>query len=156
MAAPISQFCLCLGLASLAADMAHADNLGLRAATLGLNSTGADQNGAHLNLDYTITAHHGFELNFDLADTEIGTIGGVRAGLYLIPAADRRYGLFAYLADPTMKAAAGLGLAFKSAVKLQGLDWGLMAGLACATAPWQHAPLGMPMCFLQVVRSVLI
>ena len=95
MAAPISQFCLYLGLASLAADMAHADNLGLRAATLGLNSTGADHNGAHLNLDYAITAHHGFEVNFDLADTEIGTVGAVRAGPHLSPASDRRYGLFA-------------------------------------------------------------
>ena len=156
MAAPISQFCLCLGLASLAADMAHADNLGLRAATLGLNSTGAHQNGAHLNLDYTITAHHGFELNFDLADTEIGTIGGVRAGLYLIPAADRRYGLFAYLADLNNESSRWVGLGIQERRQIAGLGLGLMAGLACATAPWQHAPLGMPMCFLQVVRSVLI
>ena len=56
----------------------------------------------------------------------------------------------------TIKAAVGVGLAFKGAVKLRGSDWGLMAGLACATAPWRHAPLGMQMCFLQVVRSVLI
>ena len=55
-----------------------------------------------------------------------------------------------------MKEAAGVGLAFKGAAKLQGLRYGLMAGLACATAPWRHAPLGMQMCFLQVVRSALI
>ena len=96
MAALISQFCLCLGLASLATDMARADNLGLHAATLGVNSTGAGQNGAHLNLDCAITAHHGFEVNFDVTDTEIGTIGAVREGLHLSPAADRRYDLFAY------------------------------------------------------------
>jgi len=142
MAAPISQFCLCLGLASLAADMAHADNLGLRAATLGLNSTGADQNGAHLNLDYTITAHHGFELNFDLANTEIGTIGGVRAGLYLIPAADRRYGLFAYLADLNNESSRWGGLGIQGRRQIAGLGLGAYGGFSVRDSAMATRPLG--------------
>lgn len=142
MAAPISQFCLCLGLASLAADMAHADNLGLRAATLGLNSTGADQNGAHLNLNYAIAAHHWFEVNFDLADTEIGTIGAVRAGLHLSPASDRRYGLFAYLADLNNESSRWGGLGIQGRREIAGLTLGAHGGFGLRDSAMATRPLG--------------
>lgn len=142
MAAPISQFCLCLGLASLAADMAHANNLGLRAATLRLNSTGADQNGAHLNLDYAITTHHGFEVNCNLADTEIGTIGAVRAGLHLSPAADRRYGLFPYLADLNNESTRWGGLGIQGRREIAGLTLGAYGGFGLRDSAMATRPLG--------------
>ena len=142
MAAPISQFCLCPGLASLAAEMAHANNLGLRAATLGLNSTGADQNGAHLNLDYAITAHHRFEVNFDLAHTEIGTNGAVRAGLHISPAADRRYGLFAYLADLNNESSRWGGLGIQGRREIAGLTLGAYGGFGLRDSAMATRPFG--------------
>ncbi|WP_340301933.1 hypothetical protein [Roseobacter sp. HKCCD7870] len=122
--------------------MAHANNLGLRAATLGLNSTGADQNGAHLNLHYAITAHHGLEVNFDLADTEISTIGAVRAGLHLSPASDRRYSLFAYLADFNNESSRLGGLGIQGRREIAGLTLGAYGGFDLRDSAMATRPLG--------------
>ncbi len=124
------QMCLCATLAGFITSTAAAQDLGLQDAQFALTTEEEDRNSGGLYLDYAITPDHGFALNFDLFDTKVGTIGAVRAGLSLSPASDRRYGLFAYLADMNNESSRWGGIGIQGRRQIAGVGLGGFGGIA--------------------------
>ncbi|MCV2876840.1 hypothetical protein OE810_11340 [Rhodobacteraceae bacterium XHP0102] len=136
------QLCLYATLAGFITSTAAAQDLGLQAAQLALTAEESGQNAGGLYLDYAITEHHNFALNFDLFETDVGTIGAVRAGLSLSPAADRRYGLFAYLADMNNESSRWGGVGLQGRRQIAGLGIGGFGGIALRDSTMAARPLG--------------